>query len=143
MSKFENFPKLKEGDLVVCGKHNGFLVTDRGSYMLRIPSKVGVCAIEIIGNTSHPKDMLELNTEFSNSFYIPQAVFRPPACELIDWCDLTAMLTDHKNYITSGGSCTCVWSQDIDEVKELTVNEVSELLGYKVKIVGEDKNAGV
>lgn len=138
MSKFENFPKLKEGDLVVCGKNNGFLVTDRGSYMLSTPSKMGVRTIEIIGSTSYPTDMLELNTDYSNAFYIPQAVFRPPACMLIDWCDLTAMLTDHKKYITRGGSCTCVWSQDIDEVKELTVDEVSELLGYKVKIVGKE-----
>lgn len=139
MSKFKNFPKLKEGDLVVCGKHNGFLVTDRGAYVLRIPSKVGVQAVEIDGNTSHPTDLLELNTEYPNDFYIPQAVFRPPAGKLIEWYDLMSMLTDYKEYITKDTDYDCVWSQDIDEVKELTVDEVSEKLGYKVKIVGSDK----
>lgn len=143
MSKFENFPELKEGDLIVCGKRNGFLMTGRGAYALSMALEAGSEMVKITGNTSNPINILELNTEFSNSFYIPQAVFRPPACELIDCCDLIAMLTDHKNYITSGGSCTCVWSQDTDETKELTVDEVSELLGYKVKIIGENKNAGV
>lgn len=138
MSKFENFPELKEGDLVVCGQRNGFLITSRGAYVLGISSEVGSETVKIIGNTETPISILELNTEYCNSFYIPQAVFRPPAGKMIEWYVLTDMLTDHKEWIIEDADYTCVWSQDIDETKELTVDEVSELLGYKVKIVGKE-----
>lgn len=138
MSKFENFPELKEGDLVVCGKNNGYLITGLGAYALGVSSDESSETVKITGNTSDTLDILELNTEYHNSFYIPQAVFRPSAGELINWHNLTGMLTGYEEYITTSNNYTRVWSLDVDEVKELTVDEVSELLGYKVKIVGKE-----
>ena len=138
MSKFENFPVLKEGDLVVCGKRNGFLMTGRGAYVLEIFSEGNSDVAKITENVANPKNVLELNAEYRNSFYIPQAVFRPPAGKLIDWYALPSMLTDPEEWITEDSDYTCVWSQGIDDAKELTVDEVSELLGYRVKIVGKE-----
>ena len=139
MSKFDDFPELKEGDLVVCGKRNGFLMTGRGAYVLEIFSDGNSDVAKITGNVANPKNELELDSEYPNSFYVPQVVFRPPAGKLIDWDVLPSMLVDPEEWIDEDSDYTCVWSQDIDETKELTVDEVSELLGYKVKIVGSDK----
>ena len=138
MSKFKNFPELKEGDLVVCGSRKGFIMTGRGSYALGIHSELGLETVKITGNLTNPISVLELNTEYPDDSYIPQAVFRPCEGRLIDWYDLTAMLTDPKEYITEDLAYTCVWCKDRDEAAELTVDEVSKLLGYKVKIVGKE-----
>ena len=139
MSKFENFPELKEGDLVVCGRNNGYLVAGMGAYEVRYSSYSGIPTSEIIGNTKNLMSILELDTDYINNSYIPQAVFRPTADAMLSWIDLAVILKDYRTSVDTSSSYSCVWCKDRDETKELTVDEVSKLLGYKVKIVGSDK----
>lgn len=143
MSKFEKFPELKEGDLVVCGRNSGYLVTGLGAYEVRFSNYNGIPAAAIVGTTKGLLSILELDTDYVNDSYIPQAVFRPDAGKMLSWINLADMLKDYRNSVNSGSEYSCVWYKDRDEAKELTVDEVSKLLGYKVKIVEGNKNAGV
>ena len=138
MSKFENFPVLKEGDLVVCGRNNGYLVTGLGAYEVLYSNHNGLPASAIVGSTKNLMSILELATDCINYYYIPQAVFRPNSDTMLSWIDLAVILKDYINSVDTSSSYSCVWCKDRDETKDLTVDEVSKLLGYKVKIVGKE-----
>lgn len=132
--KYEKFPVLQPGDVVICGRHTAYIVTGEGGYKLTESSDTKREWAALVGYV----DSLEhLYTDCDNYYepqYRPKAVFRPFKGYVIPSGSISTALTDWR--IVRGKKFERIWSIDDDNTKELTVDEVSKLLGYKVKIVG-------
>lgn len=135
--KYEKFPVLKAGDVVVCGKHTVYLVTHGGGYGLRESSDRAECAA-LVGYVNDLDNLFSDCVNGGSPQYIPEVVFRPSCGYTIPSGIISNMIADWRSVNTAHvETFSRIWS--IDDAKELTVDEVSELLGYKVKIVGSDK----
>lgn len=133
--KYEKFPTLKSGDLVVCGEHTAYIVTGGGSYKLRESSDPDESAA-LVGHVGDLESLLD----YGYPEYTPEAVFRPSKGFGISSYVISIALADWRDArIFFGERFSRIWSIDDDETKELTVDEVSEKLGYKIKIVGSAK----
>lgn len=138
--KYEKFPVLQPGDVVVCGKHTAYIVTHGGGYRLRESSDRAVCA-SLVGYANNLDSLFNDCASCEAPQYTPEAVFRPSSGHTISPGSISNMMADWRSVNTAHAehaeTFSRIWS--IDDVKELTVDEVSKLLGYKVKIVGSDK----
>jgi hypothetical protein len=134
--KYEKFPVLQPGDVVVCGGHTAYIVTGKGGYMFRSPA--GECPDAVLcGYVEDFEDLLDDSCSGEYQEYIPEAVFRRSGGHTIPAGFILKMIADWRSVgATTIETFSRVWSIDDDNAKELTVDEVSKLLGYKVKIVG-------
>ena len=132
--KYEKFPILEAGDVVVCGEHTAYLVIGKGGYMLRDSSNTQVPA-DLCTYITNIESLLDSIGGYSTSK--PMVVFRPSEGFIIPTGVISTALTDWRLVRTDNDErFERIWSIDDDDAKELTVDEVSKLLGYKVKIVG-------
>lgn len=138
--KYKNFPELKAGDFVVCGNHTAYIVTGEGGYSLKESLDPTTPAV-VDGFVDNMECLFaDCNIICSLPELIPEAVFRPLGGLPITTYSLKTALRYWRSVNTAhDGRLVRVWSIDDDNAKELTVDEVSKLLGYKVKIVGSDK----
>lgn len=133
--KYKDFPELKAGDLVVCGKHTAYIVTGEGGYKL-IPANDKAFGAWLCAFADDFEKLLDNIYDCNYRDYIPEAVFRPSSGYVIPPGIISNMIADWRSVSTHNERFSRIWSVDDDDTKELTVDEVSELLGYKVKIVG-------
>lgn len=132
--KYKDFPELKAGDLVVCGNHTAYMVTGEGGYELVESSDPAVPAV-VGGFVDNMERLFDDCNICELSQYVPEAVFRPLGGLPITTYSIKTAIRNWRSVSTAyDGRLVRVWS--IDDAKELTVDEVSKLLGYKVKIVG-------
>ena len=133
VGKYEKFPVLEAGDVVICYGHNAYIVTHGGGYKLResSDSSENATLVEHVDNLEH---LFRDCDSYYDKQYRPEAVFRPYQGYSIPSGAISTALTDWR--IVRGKKFERIWSIDDDNTKELTVDEVSKLLGYKVKIVG-------
>lgn len=135
VDKYEKFPVLEAGDVVICKKHTAYIVTNGGGYKLVESSDPKECAA-LVGYVSSLEHLFTDCDSYYDQQYCPEAVFRPFKGFSIPSGAIAAALADWR--IVRGEKFDRIWSADDDNAKELTVDEVSKLLGYKVKIVGSD-----
>lgn len=134
--KYEKFPVLQPGDVVVCGKHAAYLVTHGGGYRLRESSDRATCA-SLVGYVNNMDNLFGDCGSCESPQFIPEAVFRPYRGYTIPSGIISSMIADWRSVNTAHAETfSRIWSIDDDNAKELTMDEVSKLLGYKVKIVG-------
>lgn len=136
VGKYEKFPVLEAGDVVVCGGHTAYIVTGEGGYVLRPPVgehfNAGLC-----GYVDYFETLFDNSDDGNYPEYIPEAVFRKSDGYTIPSGFIPKMMADWRSVNTDNiETFRRIWSIDDDNAKELTVDEVSKLLGYKVKIVG-------
>lgn len=131
--KYEKFPVLQPGDVVICGKHTAYIVTDGGGYKLMESADPKACAA-LVGYDSSLEHLFTDCDNYYDTQYRPEAVFRPYKGLCIPSATISTALTDWR--IVRGTKFERIWSIDDDNAKELTVDQVSSLLGYNVKIVG-------
>jgi hypothetical protein len=135
--KYEKFPVLQPGDVVVCRKHTAYIVTHGGGYRL-MESLDRAEWMSIVGYVNNLDRLFCDCVSCEAPQYTPEAVFRPSSGYTIPTGIISNMIADWRLVNPAHGETfSRVWS--IDDVKELTVDEVSKLLGYKVKIVGSDE----
>ena len=135
--KYEKFPVLQPGDVVVCGKHTAYIVAGEGGYKLRDSADPAEPAA-LVGFVDNFEKLFEGSNSCRYREYIPEAVFRPSSGYAIQSGVISNMIADWRSVSTHNERFSRIWSIDDDNAKELTVDEVSKLLGYKVKIVGSE-----
>ncbi len=141
VDKYEKFPVLQPGDVVVCGCHTAYIVTGEGGYRLQ-ESTCSNGYAAMVGYANNLKRLFIDYDGYDDPQYRPEVVFRPSSGYVIppgiisnmiaDWRSVGRLAVDAANIETFRR----IWSIDDDNTKELTIDEVSKLLGYKVKIVG-------
>lgn len=135
VGKYEKFPVLKAGDVVICGKHTAYLVTGEGGYKL-IPANDKAFGAWLCAFADDFGNLLDNIYDCNRPDYIPEAVFRPAGGYVIPPGIISNIIKDWRAVSTHNERFSRIWSIDDDNVTELTVDEVSKLLGYRVKIVG-------
>lgn len=144
IGKYEKFPVLQPGDVVVCGGHTADIVTHGGGYKVR-ESTLSAACIELVGYSNNLERVFsDCDSSWCDPQYRPEAVFRPAKGLSIPVDFISNMIADWRSVgwravnAANMEEFRRIWSIDDDNAKELTVDEVSKLLGYKVKIVGSD-----
>lgn len=137
IGKYENFPVLEAGDVVICGNHVAYIATGEGGYRFLISDSWTSNAV-LCGHVDCFEKLFD--TCYSGpypAYNIPEAVFRRSSGCTIPSSIIPEMMVDWRSVNTANiEEFRRIWSIDDDSAKELTVDEVSKLLGYKVKIVG-------
>jgi hypothetical protein len=137
--KYEKFPVLEAGDVVVCGMHTAYLVTGEGCYGF-LPTSSNSFWAKLWSYADCVERLFDNCDSCRLPEYTPEAVFRPSSGYVIPVDIISNMIEDWRSANAGNDErFSRIWSIDDDNSKELTVDEVSKLLGYKVKIVGSDE----
>jgi hypothetical protein len=137
LSSFEKVLEFGKKDL-----KNGYILEDEnGNIWLVLERKSGLFATEIRkfdGSTPNELGSSIINFEdaLTEDLKSENNAFNP-TCDIVkvyDLPDYTSNYLDVKNR-------ELLWKREEEEVEveELTVDEISEKLGYKIKVIGEDK----
>lgn len=127
---------FKSGDIIVAQPDN------RNTGLNPVDVVVGLfcgCRVYYLKKMPDSDDARIYSSEYLDEFLAfrkPLLVYRVP--DGATTCEIEKICADPLNNQYSSSSWCAYRSPALDEAKELTVDEVSKLLGYKVKLVGKE-----